>query len=241
MGIHSQSDAVQQPRLNGRTLGWSAATFVIMVVATVAVLKAGSSVGHNSAAPKPAGPAISTPNIVTAPSLGIADPSQAAPILAAAAQLPPMAASTPVRVRIASIGVDSTLMGLGLKTDGTMQVPPAGFPAGWYTGAPTPGELGPAIIVGHVDWAGKAGVFYKLHQIKVNDIIVVNRANGSVARFQVTKVASYAKNAFPTALIYGNLSYPGLRLITCGGVFDPKAHSYVNNVVVFAQLVGTTA
>ena len=71
----------------------------------------------------------------------------------------------PVRVEVPSIGVDSTLMDLGLTSDGSLEVPPSGFPAGWYTGAPTPGELGPAIIVGHVDWAGKAGVFYRLRSI----------------------------------------------------------------------------
>ena len=62
-----------------------------------------------------------------------------------------MTAAAPVRLQIPAIGVDSELMGLGLQTDGTLEVPPGGFPAGWYTGAPTPGELGPAIIAGHVD------------------------------------------------------------------------------------------
>jgi sortase (surface protein transpeptidase) len=151
-----------------------------------------------------------------------------------------MAASTPLRIRIPAIAVDSSLIGLGLKSDGTMQVPSGGFPAGWYNGAPTPGELGPAIIVGHVDWAGKAGVFYRLKQLKPNDTIVVGRADGSSAIFRISSVQTYAKNKFPTALIYGNLSYSGLRLITCGGVFDPKAHSYVDNVVVYAELAGTS-
>ncbi|WP_207841596.1 class F sortase [Williamsia soli] len=61
---------------------------------------------------------------------------------------------------IPSIGVDSTLMGLELDQTGAMQVPPAGFPAGWYTGAPSPGEDGPAVIAGHVDWDGEPGVFF---------------------------------------------------------------------------------
>jgi hypothetical protein len=238
VGTHMHSNDGRTARLNGRTLGWAAATFIIMVVATVAVLKAGSNVRHNAAPPQP-GPAISTPSIITAPSLGIADGPAAPP--AASVPLPPMAASKPLRIRIAAIGVDSTLMGLGLKADGTMQVPPAGFPAGWYTGAPTPGELGPAIIVGHVDWAGKAGVFYRLKQLKPNDTIVVGRADGTSAIFRISSVQSYAKDKFPTALIYGNTTYAGLRLITCGGVFDPKAHSYVDNVVVYAELAGTSA
>lgn len=145
--------------------------------------------------------------------------------------------SAPVRIRIPAIKVDSSLMRLGLKADGSLQVPPRGFPAGWYTGSPTPGELGPAVIVGHVDWAGSAGVFYRLHSLRVGDRITVVRANGSSAVFRVNKVAHYSKQAFPTALVYGNISYAGLRLITCGGSFDQAKHSYVQDVVVFAALV----
>jgi hypothetical protein len=51
-----------------------------------------------------------------------------------------LAASAPVRVQIPAIGVDSELMALGLTDDGTLEVPPTGFPAGWFTDAPTPGE-----------------------------------------------------------------------------------------------------
>ncbi|HUX71136.1 MAG TPA: class F sortase, partial [Cellulomonadaceae bacterium] len=80
-------------------------------------------------------------------------PSPRASATSAAAHL---SRSAPVRLQIPAIGVDSSLMALGLNSDGTMQVPPSGFPAGWYTGAPTPGEIGPAIIAGHVDWNGPA-------------------------------------------------------------------------------------
>jgi sortase (surface protein transpeptidase) len=148
-----------------------------------------------------------------------------------------LARSSPVRIRIPAIGVDSALMGLGLASDGTLQVPPRGFPAGWYTGSPTPGQLGPAVIVGHVDWAGSAGVFYRLHSLRPADRISVVRADGSTAVFQVSRVARYSKQAFPTALVYGDINYAGLRLITCGGSFDRAAHHYVDDVVVFAQLV----
>ena len=49
-----------------------------------------------------------------------------------------MAESTPVRVQVPAIGVDSALTELGVRADGTMEVPAEGFPAGWYSGAPTP-------------------------------------------------------------------------------------------------------
>jgi Sortase family. len=142
-------------------------------------------------------------------------------------------------VRIPAIGVDSGLIGLGLRGDGTMEVPPDGFPAGWYTGAPTPGELGPAIIAGHVDWGGRPGVFYHLRDLKPDDAVTVTRKDGSVATFRVTRVEKYLKNSFPTDVVYGDIDHAGLRLITCGGLFDRRARSYDDNIVVFADLVTT--
>ncbi len=158
---------------------------------------------------------------------------------APAASVAPIAKSVPVRIQIPAIQVDSTLTGLGLQNDGTMQLPPTGFPAGWYTGAPTPGELGPAIITGHVDWGGHPGVFYDLRHLTPGAQITVTRADGTTAVFRVSRVQTFPKDAFPTATVYGNLDHPGLRLITCGGSFDHAARSYVDNIIAFADLTAT--
>lgn len=147
-----------------------------------------------------------------------------------------LARSVPVRVQIESIGVDSALMDLGLNPDGTMQVPPSGFPAGWYTGAPTPGELGPAIIAGHVDWKGP-GVFYNLYKLKRGDRVSITRKDGSKPTFRVTRVQEFPKAQFPTQAVYGNIGNAGLRLITCGGTFNAQSGHYEDNIVVFADLV----
>ena len=163
----------------------------------------------------------------------VVSPGAAAPGADASA---PMWASAPVRLQIPSIAVDSGLEPLGLQADGTMQVPTSGFPAGWYTGAPTPGELGPAIIAGHIDWNGP-GVFFLLHTIAVGAEIDVTREDGSVAVFAVSEVGEYSKDAFPTSLVYGDLDFAGLRLITCGGAFDKATGHYEVNLVVFAKLV----
>ena len=156
-----------------------------------------------------------------------------------AVEAAPLARSTPVRVRIAAIGVDSGLMDLGLRADGSLEVPPSGFPAGWYTGGPTPGELGPAIIAGHIDWNGP-GVFYNLHNLKPGDQVTVTRADGSKPAFRVTRVAQFPKDQFPTKLVYGNIDHAGLRLITCGGSFNSQSGHYEDNIVVFADLIAPT-
>ena len=46
-----------------------------------------------------------------------------------------------------------------------------------------------------------------------------------------------SKTAFPTASVYGHLPYAGLRLVTCGGVFDPATGHYLSDVIVYAHLV----
>jgi sortase (surface protein transpeptidase) len=152
-----------------------------------------------------------------------------------------MVESSPVRLRIPAIDVDSELMQLGLHDDGSLEVPPEGFPAGWYTGSPTPGELGPAIIAGHVDWAGSPGVFFSLRELAQGAEILVERADGSTALFRVRSIHQFPKEAFPTDAVYADIDHAGLRLITCGGSYDSRARSYSDNVVVFADLAEAAA
>ncbi|WP_230678254.1 class F sortase [Rhodococcoides fascians] len=146
-------------------------------------------------------------------------------------------ASPPERIEIDAIGVDSDVMDLGLLPDGAMDVPPGGFPAGWYTGSPIPGQLGPSIVAGHVDWAGSPGVFYRLRELQQGDDVSVTAEDGSTVRFVVSAVEQYPKDAFPTQKVYGDLDHPGLRLITCGGQFDSDVASYEDNIVVYADRV----
>ena len=94
------------------------------------------------------------------------------------------------------IGVDTSMMKLGLEPDGSMSVPPGAFPAGWYQFSPTPGEIGPSIISGHVDYKGP-GVFQKLHLLKPGDTVTVTRQDGSTPRFTVTRVLTVPRLSSP--------------------------------------------
>lgn len=49
--------------------------------------------------------------------------------------------------------------------------------------------------------------------------ITLTRTYGATAVFQVSRVSTLPKDAFPTNTVYGNLDYPGLRFITRGGSF----------------------
>ncbi|MEV0560674.1 class F sortase [Dactylosporangium sp. NPDC050588] len=145
----------------------------------------------------------------------------------------------PVHLEIPAIGVSTALMGLGLNPDGTIEVPPlrAKAPAGWYRQLAAPGEVGPAVVLGHVDTRSDGpAVFYRLRDLRPGDEVSVRRADGRTAVFGVDRVEEYAKAQFPSDEVYGAVDRPVLRLITCGGTFDRLRRSYRGNVVVFATL-----
>jgi sortase (surface protein transpeptidase) len=156
---------------------------------------------------------------------------------------PILEASPPVSLAIPALGVKSPLLDLGLNPDGTVQVPSLDDPAskaGWYRNSPTPGSIGPAILLGHIDSKKYGpGVFYKLGNLQPGQEVDVTRRDGVVAVFKVDGVRTYPKNQFPTKTIYSNIDHAGLRMITCGGTFDPDKGSYESNIVVFASLVSS--
>ncbi len=190
---------------------------------------AGASPGTGAPAASTAGSATAAPSVPANP-----------PAATAPATLP---ASAPRELSVPAIGVDSSLVELGRNPDGTVEVPSLDDPdatPGWYRDSPTPGTPGPAIILGHVDSRRFGpGVFYHLADLQPGDAVEVTRADGIVARFAVDEVRQVTKRDFPTLEVYGNLDHAGLRLITCGGEFDPDAGSYESNIIVFASMVGT--
>lgn len=162
-------------------------------------------------------------------------------LAAAAPALPALptwgAPSSPVRpagLVVPGAQIDAPAVGtLGLDADGELQAPADPQGVGWF-GA-TPGDTGPAVLVGHVDsWRGP-GVFWHLKDLRPGDPIDVPRSDGTVARFVVDRVQTVDKDAFPTQAVYGPTAGPALRLVTCGGPFDRTVRSYEDNVIVFAS------
>ena len=147
----------------------------------------------------------------------------------------------PVMLIIPSIGVQTRLTDLGVTASGALQVPSSTAVAGWYARGPRPGAIGSAVIAGHIDSGSGPGVFFSLSRLRPGDRIYVRRADGTLALFRVTAVRSYAKEHFPTLAVYGPVPDAELRLITCGGVFDPVLRTYLSNIVVYAAATtGTT-
>lgn len=172
------------------------------------------------------------------PASALGTPSASPPATNAAG----LSRSTPVTISISSINLRARVDQVGLAADGTMQEPSfsTANDAAWYRLGPAPGQVGPAVIVGHVDTKNSVAVFFYLSRLRPGDRVLVTRADGRTVTFTVDRMGSYPKSDFPTQLVYGPTDYAALRLITCGGPFDRAAGSYRDNIVVFARMTAHT-
>jgi hypothetical protein len=151
-----------------------------------------------------------------------------------------VARSTPVALHIPAIGVNVPLSGLGLNANGTVQVPTDFQQPGWYRLGPSPGQVGSAVILGHVDSYLGPAVFFDLRDLRAGDRVSVDLADGTVVHFQVLAVAMYLKAKFPSLKVYASHGYSALQLVTCGGAFDYQTRHYLSNIVVYTALVAIT-
>ncbi|MCZ4103728.1 class F sortase [Streptomyces sp. H39-C1] len=226
-----------------RLLASAAAVLLLAAAGTLAL-----SISHQHHAPQPPASAglpvtgLPAPNPARTPAAAgstssiPAAPAQPSPAAPTAPAVKPIAISSP------AIGVHHTLLSLGQNSDGTLEVPPMSDVSapGWYRNSPAPGQVGPAVILGHIDGTtGAKGVFYALGALRPGDSVSVTRSDRTVAVFRIDGVNQYRKDAFPTLTVYGNTTNPQLRLITCGGPFDHATQHYLDNTVAYATLTGT--
>jgi len=230
------------PHANRRRRVWAGAAVLLAVGGGTLVGVGASAQGH---APAPVHDLGTLPAAV-APVEATVPPRALAPASTPTTTAPPLSlpASLPLTLRIPAIGVSAPVVPLGRDADGSLQVPPlteSGVrEAGWYHLGPTPGQIGPAVIVGHLDSYQAPGVFYALGALHPGATVQVTLQDGTVAVFRVDAVDQYSKASFPTQTVYGGVGYAGLRLITCSGAFDRATRHYESNIVVFASLIGPT-
>jgi hypothetical protein len=144
----------------------------------------------------------------------------------------------PTQLRIPSLQIDTSFEApLGLNEGGTISVPESYENVGWYKLGASPGEIGTASILGHIDSYMGPGVFYTLGQLKSGDRVFITRADGSEAEFEVEFLERYKQSEFPTEKVYNATQYPSLRLITCSGTYEKGIARYTHNLVVYAKLV----
>ena len=227
--------------LSGRRRNFLVSTAVAAVLLTGCGAPADPQTG--TTAQQPSASASSAPAPVTSSAVPTATPAPATP--SSAAPAPTAAAeqflpeSAPVSFTIPAIGAGSDLLALGLRENGSLEVPPdgPGAPASWYNQSPSPGEQGPTVLLGHVNATdGGPGVFADLRALKAGDVVEITRQDGTVVKFAVDRGEQYPKNDFPTLTVYGNTDGAELRLITCDG-YDPASGLFDDNYVVYAKSI----
>lgn len=146
--------------------------------------------------------------------------------------------SNPTRLLIPNLKLNTSFVEpLGLLPNGEAAVPDSYGEVGWYKYSPTPGSLGPSVIFGHVDSYNGPAVFFSLGQLKVGDDIYIEREDRTTVHFKVESLERPKQSEFPTARVYGDINYAGLRLITCTGIYVRGTQRYTHNLIVYARLV----
>lgn len=146
--------------------------------------------------------------------------------------------SEPLYLQIPSIKVDAAIEELSIK-DGQMQDPTGIEKAGWYKESVKPGEVGNAVIAGHLDDTdGNPAIFWKLQQLQYGDQLTVEDKEGNAHQFTIREVKEYPSTRLPLATFFTKSLERNLILITCSGVFDTALDSYTRRLVVFASLQG---
>jgi LPXTG-site transpeptidase (sortase) family protein len=142
----------------------------------------------------------------------------------------------PVRLQIPAIQVDAALEYVGLTPQGAVGVPTDPANAAWYDLGPQPGDVGSAVITGHINWYyGAVGVFANLSKVKPGDKIIVQDVNGAAISFVVRESRVYDAAADAVDVFSSTDGKAHLNLITCDGVWVKSAKQYSERLVVFAD------
>jgi sortase (surface protein transpeptidase) len=135
--------------------------------------------------------------------------------------------AAPQHITIDSIGVDADVVE-------TTDVPSDPDTVGWYSLGPDVGMPGNAILLGHVDWAGKLRTFGLLHELSPGDVIGITDAQGGEISYIVDWLQLFDADTAPLDTIYAQTGEQQVTLITCGGVFNQSTHSYESRWVARA-------
>jgi sortase A len=168
-----------------------------------------------------------------------AQPSGAVPVHLASSRA---VGIVPVRLRVPSLHIDVRVVAVGQTPAGDVAVPGAWQDAGWYSSGFRPGQLGHAVIVGHLDTddaAHPAAAFSDLHMVVSGAEVTVSGSDGSELRYAVSAVHRYPVEAVPLHDVFGPASASTLELITCAGTWRTAGLGYGERLVVTARQVTT--
>jgi LPXTG-site transpeptidase (sortase) family protein len=142
----------------------------------------------------------------------------------------------PSRLMIPSIGVDAQVVGVGLLSDGAMDVPDNLWTTAWLSSSARPGHPGSSVIAGHRG-IGTPAVFSHLENVRPGDRIYVSDAAGGELVYQVTGVVSVDLSPSNQVDVFGPTATQQLVLITCFGKYSSSTGTYDHRLVVITRLL----
>jgi len=144
----------------------------------------------------------------------------------------------PARLVVPSIGVDTEVEEVGLREDGFMDIPTSVDTVGWFALGYHPGQLGSAVLAGHLDTqTGDPAIFWNLRKMNIGDLVYIDDADGNRQTFKVVRTGSYPPMEAPMMDIFGPANKPKLALITCNGEWEDDLASYDQRLVVYTEAV----
>jgi Sortase domain len=185
----------------------------------------------------PRRPATTSPPTSTTEVAETSTSTTVAPIVTHLAEidvLRPREVAAPARVVISALGVDGPVLAAGVNGAGELDIPPDARTLVWYRHGPSPGDVGSAVIAGHLNWRGVSGLFADLATTPVGAAVSVVYDDGSTRDFTVTAVELVEKPAVSVSGVFARDGASVLRLVTCGGEFDASTRHYRSNVIVTA-------
>ncbi len=145
-------------------------------------------------------------------------------------------AGVPVRIVIPRINVDASIEPVAVAPDGGMGVPQMPRNVAWFRVGVRPGEVGSAVMAGHVNWwNGATAVFADLHTLSPGDKIVVRDDTGATIPFVVQMSRVYGSKDETVTVFSSHDGLAHLNLITCDGVWNKRTKQYSKRLVVFAD------
>jgi LPXTG-site transpeptidase (sortase) family protein len=144
----------------------------------------------------------------------------------------------PKYLALPTIHAEGYIQKMGIDQNNQVAAPNNVNLAGWYVNSLVPGQAGLSIVDGHVDGLHGPGIFLNLSKLAPGDQFTVELGNGTVQTFKVRQVSNVDDSAATTALFSRDSSIASqLNLITCGGIFDQKAHAYKQRTIVVSELL----
>jgi LPXTG-site transpeptidase (sortase) family protein len=181
--------------------------------------------------------------VAQAPTTGASSapvPSSTPDQVLAQAQAIVAAAAAPTRLLVPAIKVDATVEPVGMDAQGRMGTPSQAGNVAWFQLGATPGDVGDAVIAGHLDWTSGPAVFWYLGRMRKGDAIKVMRSDGTSVEF-VTDTSRTVPYDSSTDSLFTKDGPPSLTLITCAGTWDRQRGTYLQRLVVHATLATAAA